>query len=542
MRFIYRHRKRTVLLVVVVVLLGVAGAGLGIKNHTQRQVGELFRMNRELQEQGYYMADFEFKMMSLAYWLDRGHVYTALSRLNSLHAQLAEKEGLIKVPKFADKGEEFEFYRNLQNPKTGAFLDESYAYCVYNEVTENVVEHLLALAKDTGQPLQLKYPLKYLDEINTPDTLRAFLDDVSNVGWLATKFPQTTFVCARSLINFCNSEGVIGENHLYDFSPEWKQALIQWFYDNQDPQTGFWGPKSRTSGKLVKKDLTNTASIIKTFVDEEGKNRHASFPLRYRNEMFKASLEILSEPMPDTDDLTEWHEWSLKMGKGEAMITRYLWNDASLEDKDRAKTLIEDFVGVIFENYYVPVDGAFSHYPDSTHATLDGTGGKLSNLDNIGFFKRETQKRLWGEPENTLVNLGEVAISTLTAKDVESVGKNESVNSIRFYAAPPDNGNFMSGVLCVYYSKDTLILDAVELAPKVKSWIDATSQSMGNWVSKERIVEKVDSLNIPAAPVFRKEFPSELANNALQNNHTVIAIGFDALQIPRCRVTFVLKS
>jgi len=139
------------------------------------------------------MADFEFKMMGMAYWLDHGHYYTALSRLGKLHKQLKTREGLIKVPEFTNKQDELAFYLNLQNPRTGAFMDDSFPYCTYNEPTENILAHLDSLVKETGQPLRLKYPLKYLDEINTPEKVEVFLDDVSNVGWIGSKYSPEAY-------------------------------------------------------------------------------------------------------------------------------------------------------------------------------------------------------------------------------------------------------------------------------------------------------------------------------------------------------------
>jgi len=53
-------------------------------------------MNKELQEAGYYMGDFEFKMLGILYWLDKGEYYRALVHLNKLHKQFKAKEGLIK--------------------------------------------------------------------------------------------------------------------------------------------------------------------------------------------------------------------------------------------------------------------------------------------------------------------------------------------------------------------------------------------------------------------------------------------------------------
>jgi len=73
------------------------------------------------------------------------------------------------MPEFRTKEEEFDFYLSLQNPNTGAFMDESYPYCSYTGPTGNVLLHLDALAEETGRTLQLIYPLKYLDQLNTPE-------------------------------------------------------------------------------------------------------------------------------------------------------------------------------------------------------------------------------------------------------------------------------------------------------------------------------------------------------------------------------------
>ena len=137
----------------------------------------------------------------------------------------------LKITEFKSKEEEMEFYLSLQNPETGAFIDSHYPYCTYNEITVNILNHLSSLSKETGKPLQLKYELKYLDDISTPEKLRLFLDDVAYVGLIASKLPHTSFIFARSLLSFNNSEGVIKKENLYKFSPEWEKVLLQWFYE-----------------------------------------------------------------------------------------------------------------------------------------------------------------------------------------------------------------------------------------------------------------------------------------------------------------------
>ena len=510
--------------------------------HVKSQVSDLFRLNKELQEEGYYMADFEFKMMAMAYWLDHSQYYTALSRIGQLHKQLTTRKGLIKAANFTNKADEMAFYLNLQNPRTGAFMDDTYPYFTYNEITENILSHLDALAAETGQPIRLKYPLKYLDEVNTPEKLRAFLDDVSNIGWIGSKFPQTTFVFARSLLSYCKGEGLIGKHHLYNFSPEWKQALLQWFYANQDPQTGFWGPKSRSNGQLLRKDLTNTASVIKTFMDIDGNDIYGDFPMRYKKEIFQTALEVIGEPMPAEKDLDEWHEWSLKMGKGTTMLTRYLWKDASEEDKAKARALMETYVETIFAKYYVSDEGAFSYYPDSEHATLDGTGGAISTFKNFGFFSAEKQTMLWGNPEDHLVNLGIRRVSNLKQNDLTLIANHPEINSLRIYDPAPDFNDLTSRIFAVVYPRETRVQDIIDFMPKVQYWLNTTSQSMGNWTSKEDTLQNMSAWEIGNALIYQDKIPLEAVNVLLQKNHRFVVLGFDVLQVPRYKIVYELKT
>jgi len=202
-------------------------------------VPKMFKLNKQLQEEGYYMAEFEFKMLGFVYNLDKGHYWKTVSDMRRLHNQMKSREGLVRVPAFTDKKAEMEFYLNLQNPRTGAFMDDRYPYCTYEGPTGNVLLHLEALAKETGQPLKLRYPLSFFDRIHTPDKLRTYLDDIAYIGWIAAKLPESTFHMVRDLIGYCKSDNVVERNKLYSFSPEWKQALLKWLYDSQDPVTGF---------------------------------------------------------------------------------------------------------------------------------------------------------------------------------------------------------------------------------------------------------------------------------------------------------------
>jgi hypothetical protein len=367
-----RHKKTGIVLITILIVFILSITLISFRVKTQ--VKDLFRMNKELQEDGYYMGDFEFKMMSLTYYLDKGQYIEALLSINKLHNQMERKDGITKMPKCNSKQEELTFYLNLQDPETGAFIEKKYPYLVYNEISENIIDHIVSLSKEINQQAKLKYPLTYLDEISPPTKLKAFLNDVGYVGRIATKFPQTSYIFARSLLSYINNEGAIGENNFYSFSQEWKTSLLERFYDSQDPETGFRGPRSRTDGKLLKKDLTNTVSVIKTLIDKDGNNIYKEFPLRYSDKIIATTIEVLNEPVPDNEELDEVHERNLKMSRGISMITRYLWKYMSEDDKQEFKKTIEKYIKIKFEKNYIPGEGAFSYYPNEKYATLDGMG------------------------------------------------------------------------------------------------------------------------------------------------------------------------
>lgn len=540
------QRRKWIALAGVILIALVMGVG-GLKAlQTKNKIKALFKMNKALQEENYYMAEFEFKMLGIAYCLDKGAYRKGFGLLDRLYAQLSAKKNLIKMPAFASKAEELDFYLSLQNPNTGAFMDDAYPLCSYHGPTENVLLHLDALAKAIGQPLTLKYPLSYLDAINTPEKLVAFLDDVSTVGWLAARLPQTTFHNARDILSLARDplsydadrvNLVISENKLYPFSAQWRRTLLQWFYDHQDPETGLWGPKSK-GGKLRKRDLNNTASIMKAFVDEDGNDIHAAFPLRHKAQLFQSILaELSAQPIPADDALHEWHEWQLRSLKGIRTLTRYLWKDASADHKARAATLIEDFVRVKYERFYIPAEGGFSFYPGGQHATLDGMGG-FSILKEIGAFSPAKQARLWGPPQKSIIDLGTLQRAELTAEDFKSIVRTEGLNSLRFYKTSPDYAHLTSGVAAVVYPKETAVLDIMELTEKVKLWIDTTPQTMGNWKSKAEVRESLASIEMESAPVYKEVIPVEGANRILRAEDRLVVIGFDTLQVPRVQMVF----
>lgn len=512
--------------------------GYTVKSYAIPSVPKMFKMNKQLQEEGYYMAEFEYKMLGIVYNLDHGNYHLALSQLNKLDRQLKTRDGLIKVPAFKNKKEEMDFYLLLQNPKTGAFMDDSYPFCTYTGPTSNVLNHLDELSRESGIPLKLKYPLSYLDKISTPYKLKEYLDDVSTVGWIGSRFPQTSFHFARDLLSLIHEDDVIAKYKLYPFSYEWQKCLIKWFYDSQDPKTGLWGPKSK-NGKLRKLDTMNTASILRTFVDRDGNDIFMEFPLRYRNELAQTIFSIDLIALPDDDDTDDWHEWNLCTSKTIRTLFQCLWPGLSDENKKRTIEITRQYLQIKFERFYVSSEGAFSFYPNAEHATLDGSNEMIGTFLNIGCFSEKKYIKMWGTtsqfPEVNFI-LPEIS----EAGFLESI-KNSQINSVRIYKVNPGTGLFYSNVIGIFYPKVTPVLDVLDFIPQMSSWVNSTNQSMGNWVSREEILHKLADINFPKVPVYKAVFPKEELNYLLKNNGSVILIGFDELQLPQFKIKYSVK-
>ena len=502
---------------------------------TKNTISDCFKLNGQLKAQGYYMAEFEFKMLGCAYYLDKGRYVTALVTINRIRDELASKKGLVKAPDFSSKKEKLEFYQGLQNPRTGAFMDDSFPFFTYSSPTLNMIDYLSELSTAVGRPVELKYPLKFLDEINDPVKLKAFLDDLAAVGRVGARF-RPPYVVASELSYYSE---VFEGNSLYRFSPQWKKALLEWFYDNQDPETGYWGARFRGSGKLLNNgDLLSTEKIIRLYVDASGENIHPDFPLRFADRMIGTTIKKISEPMPE--NLDEIHEWILMINRGTRFLTKFLWSHISDDDRERFIKLMKINVKSKFENCYVENDGAFSLYPGAAGADLDGTGETLDFLEYMGALPGVNRERIWGSFDNRVVDLGSCKMRECLNGNPTGLIKAPDVNSIRFYPSDPAADNYDSIPAFITYPRRTSVLDSMDLLPRVYKWIGTTRQNMGNWVSKDKIMRDVYSgRDVVEVPVYTEEIPMDHINRALRDGESLVAVGFDSLQTPRYKLTLV---
>ncbi len=512
-----------------VAVLAMIVIGLVVAS-TASKINGVFKANESLKSEGYYLSEFEFQMLGIAYHLDHGHYRLALSRLDAMHRKMTTREGLVKIPRFANADEKLDFYLNLQNPRTGAFYSvEGDPLVSYFGVTANMIKLIEELSVDAGRPFHLKYPLRFLDEIDTPAKLTRMMDDAGSVGWIGARFkaPYVSLIELRDLME--QDERL----HVYGFRDDVKLAFHQWFYDHQDPDTGLWGPLDRASGKVLGGgDVGDSGKVIKMFVDNEGNDLLPQFPLRYVDRIFASSLEQLAEPIPTR--LDELHRWILTKDRGFRFLTRYLWKKAPAAERGQARALMLDFVRVRFEHYFVRADGAFSLYPEAAQADLDGTGEAVGMYDYVGALSPAKQARLWGGPSETIVDLGTRRVAEIGQADYAAIADRPDLNALRFYMAEPGS-DFLRHAVGVLYPRETHAPDLVDLLPRIAAWLDATPQTMGNWITKDSIAEDLAAVPVDAAPVLGPDWAGTL-DAMLTEAGRVVVIGYDALQVPRYRL------
>ncbi|MGV0875571.1 hypothetical protein V6767_00335 [Martelella sp. FLE1502] len=497
------------------------------------QVKAIFAANEELKEEGYYLSPFEFELLSVSYYLDTGQYLAGISRLNEIHHVMTSREGLVKIPAFTSPDEKLDFYRNLQNPETGAFYPNgSDPVVAYIGVTANMINLIETLSLEAGEPFSLEYPLAFLDEIGTPDRLTAMLDDVSRVGWIGRKI-KPAFVSAIELQDLIEQDERLG---IYGFSDEWKHAFYQWFYDNQNPKTGLWGPRDRSTGEMIGGgDIGDSGKIIKMFVDSDGNNIHPDMPLRYTDRIFASAIAGLSRPMPDTPD--GQHRWIIDQDRGFRFLTRYVWSDATETEKETVGELLGHFATTRFARYYLPQEGAFSLYPDADHADLDGTSEAAGMLDYAGELSAERQAALWGSPTKTIRRLEPMVVEAFDNEALAPIAASADIVSVRFYAEEP-SGNFTATPLAILYPRPPVVRDTVDLVRRMREWLDATPQVMGNWGRRDAIVERLAATPISPTALVLGAGDIDVVDGLLQEHGMLVAIGFDALQVPRALMVY----
>lgn len=179
-----------------------------------------------------------------AHWLTQ---YTA--HYDQIEARIAELRAMLAQP--ADPPD-----ADKQSPEDGSFnrCCKEWFYKV-----DTACDKLVVMQYLETKP---KYPLRFLDKVNSPEKLRGYLESrlISDV--------RATGEDARFELNICGSDlvrlilGTLPSG--YSFDPKLKPMLFD-YLDNrwQDPQTGFWGAWYKTPQGIRKTaDMSATFHIV----------------------------------------------------------------------------------------------------------------------------------------------------------------------------------------------------------------------------------------------------------------------------------------
>jgi hypothetical protein len=503
---------------------------------TLKSPPRLFKRNAELKVQGYYMGEFEFKMLTAVYYLNEGRYWKAYRTLRRIETEMESLEGLVKMPDKASPQERMAFMLERQYRGTGAFMDPAYPYFTYFAPTANAVEALEDLAQKAGQPLTLKHELRFLDEIRTPQQLRAFLGSVLYIQDKWARMSPGPYVAVTELASF----DVLERNGLYRFSEEWKDDLRRWFHETQDPATGYWGTRIGDPGNWRQnRDPNSTFHILKLVVDERGNDRSEKYPLRYAGALARSILLSLAAPIPD--DTVEEHGWRLDQDQGATMLIRLLWPHLSEAERRGSREALQRSLISSYGHYFRPADGGFSLYASAPRADVDGTGGGLMLLQTSGSLPGTWERdRLWGE---TLARAPEPVRTNVRHWNEAALPPSAGANSVRVYrdALPAGDSYDDASLVQISYLGDSPVLDVMDLRQRVARFLAADGQMFGNWTSKESLLARPLDLQreIKAVPVSRGAPDLARLGRDHPGARRFYVVGYDLFQVPVFRAEFV---
>jgi len=528
--------KRKVVLAVLTVLLIAAVAAAFSVLQTVKSPPRLFRRNAELKAEGYYMAEFEFKMMAALCHLNDGNYWSAYKTLRRIDHEMHTLEGLPRIPRGASAEKLMTFMLERQDPETGAFMDSSYPFFTYVGPTANALEYLDVLSRQAGRPVKLKYPLRFLDQIRDPHRLRISLGSLLYFRELwADRFGgPAPFVLVSELSP--DSIELFERVGGYRFSEEWKQALRDWFYETQDPATGFWGARiGEEGGWRQSLDIDSTSHILKHFLTDSGEPRDPKYPLRYSEALAQTLLREADVPVPD--DAIAQHEWSLRQFHAARIIVRWLWPTLRDPLREQALRAMPKWLDHRF-SMYRPDQGGFAVDASSQRADIDATATSISFLRQVGAIPGTWERERLRGPALLAGPTRAAPVVLRRGEETAALHSMPRVNSVRVYrdSLPPGEslGEDDSSLLQISYPTDTRVLDIMDLRQRLSSFLAADGGEYGNWNSKAELREAPLGLDreIRQVPVARG-WPN-LSRIALDNPKSArfVVVGLDAFQIP----------
>jgi hypothetical protein len=235
----------------------------------------------------------------------------------------------------------------------------------------------LVVMQYTGE--KPRYPLRFLDRINSPKAYRAYMDrllvsDVRHTGE-DTRFEEN--LAGTDLVRLILGTLPSG----YTFDPRLKATVLD-YLDNkwQDPETGFWGCWYRTSTGSIRKaaDLSMTFHII----------HYRSGHVHRWKQILETTFAMKDLQWPygwlQEGSMSDHHNYDV------ASIFHYGWDQMTPDQRNAARVDIQSMLDHCLKDSLRP-DGSFN-------LADEGTIGESFEfpclfLYEVGFFNK--QNRFW---------------------------------------------------------------------------------------------------------------------------------------------------
>ncbi len=229
-----------------------------------------------------------------------------------------------------------------------------------------------------------KYPLIFLDRINSPEKLKAQLDsdlhdDFTRTGvFNREKLDETFSALARLLFKRKPTS-------CYLFHPELDEALRSFVDRWQNAETGCWGQwLVDRNGRIWKMD--DMAMTFHVVSDLHGQVKHL-------DEIAERLLEIEGFDFPAGLRLNGHYENHLNADA--VIILRYAWPTLDATTRERARQQLFRMLAWCLSKS-LQTDGSFKT-SDLDDTTSDAYEYGVWFLDEVGYFNK--QKRFWTEQE-----------------------------------------------------------------------------------------------------------------------------------------------
>ncbi len=250
-----------------------------------------------------------------------------------------------KLPKEYEKRAEMaKAIQSLQNPETGMFVEGTH------DVFHTTAHCVAALKLVDSYP---KYPIYKMHDLLEKENLERYLD--------TRKWSENPVIASHQAAALYAALVITGEA---DY--KWEKMYFDWFWENTDPETGFWKAGCVTDGN--KHVFRHMVAAFHYMFNHE--YRH--MPMRYPDKMIDTQIYLLDNHGSDT--------FGKKIAY-EEMDWIYILNRATRQTShryDEAKAALKTFA-----DRYVPYLLSVDHINDDAFNDLHWLFGMLCSLAEL---------------------------------------------------------------------------------------------------------------------------------------------------------------